>query len=185
MILIEVATEFGNRLAHRCFDLEVEEIVGEMRSHQELGGEVTDHADVVLFVAIDCREPSGQYAVTDGVSDGSEEFLVGGVLLRFSHHVIEIVENGASQGFNADCCAIVFNDCGGLRGCQLLHVAPPARGLSGYELRFRNADPSGARIGLREWPYRASMVEVSAVREQPVHRKFKKPESNLFGFSAR
>ena len=48
--LIEVEAELGDRLAHLVVDAEVQQVVAEVRSHQELGREIRDRARALLVV---------------------------------------------------------------------------------------------------------------------------------------
>src|SRR5271170_3163701 len=93
-----------------------------MRPHQELRGQVAYNADVVPLVTSPGREPARQYAVPYRVRDCGEKLLITCSLLRLSYEVEEVVQYGPSQGFHADCGAIVFDFYGWQLGSLLLHV---------------------------------------------------------------
>ena len=77
---VEVEAEFGARLTDGLFEAEVEQIVREVGAHEELGGEIADHAHIVPGVALEGLDPGGENAVAHGVGDGGEVVALGGVL---------------------------------------------------------------------------------------------------------
>ena len=129
--LVEVETEFGACLADGRFEAEVEQVVEQVRPHQELGGEIADHAHIVPGVALEGLDPAGEDAVAHGVGDGGEVVVLGGVLRGLGDDVVEIVEDGALESLDAVSGAVVFDGHGWFGGLHFhwCLVDEPERGL--------------------------------------------------------
>ena len=122
-------------LADVVFESEVQQVAGEIRSHEELGREITDDADVVLHVALDGCDPGGEDMVADGVGEGHEVVHVGRGFGALRHDEEEVFKDRLLQGGDAVAGAIVF-DGGGLRvECLFLHGAPRSCWVESADLR--------------------------------------------------
>ncbi len=126
---VQVPVQLSDGLAHGGFELEVEQIVGQMGPHEKFRGEIADDANVFVSVPVLRSEPSGENAIAHGIGDGGEEFFVAGGVLGGSHDEEEIVEDGPLQGFHADGSTVILKDWGcryrrGLNGFRGLHGTP-------------------------------------------------------------
>ena len=86
--VVEVQAQFRHRLPGLFRDAEVEEIVGQMRAGQELGGEVGHHARVLPGVGFQRPHALLEHAVADGQRQGG----VGVVARRGHRHAAEAAE---------------------------------------------------------------------------------------------
>ena len=89
-------------------DAEIDEVVGQMRAGEELGGEVADDADVLCPVVKDGLDPALDEAVADGVGEGHVEIVHGGAFARAGLDEEEIVEEGMCEGVDAGSGALTF-----------------------------------------------------------------------------
>ncbi len=116
---VEVQTELAARLTDWLLEVEIEQIVREVGPHEELSGEIGDHADVVSRIALECLDPTGENTIAHGVGDGGEVVALGGVLGRLGDNVIEIVKDSALESVDAVAGAVVFDGHGWFGG---LHI---------------------------------------------------------------
>ena len=98
---LEIEAQLAHGLLGFVVDAEVDEIVGEVRAGEELGGEVADDADVLGPVVEDGLNPALDQAVADGVRERHVEVVDGGPLARPALHEEEVVEEGVRQGMDA------------------------------------------------------------------------------------
>src|SRR5277367_340773 len=129
--VVYIEAELGHRLAERRFETQIQQIIGQVRPHQELGREIANYTHIVFCVALEGFDPSGEDTVTHGVGDGSEVVALSGVLRGLGGDVIQIVEDGALEGFDTVSGAVVFDSHGWFRGLHIHRclVDEPDRGL--------------------------------------------------------
>ena len=84
--------------AHRLDDAEIQEIVAEMRAHQELGGQIGDGARAVPGVVGGRADPALQHAVAHRIGERHVVIVLGGKGWEFALHVEEIVQEGILDG---------------------------------------------------------------------------------------
>ena len=77
--LLDERFEIEAELAHGLFgffvDAEVDEVVGQMRTGEELGREIADDADILRAIVEDGLDPALDEAVADGVREGHVEII--------------------------------------------------------------------------------------------------------------
>ncbi|MFM1942433.1 MAG: hypothetical protein RI897_1415 [Verrucomicrobiota bacterium] len=138
--VIEVDVELAESSAGDVEDTEVDEVIAELGSHEEFGGQVSDCSAFGLVIGFGGIDPAVEESVTDGVGEGHVAVVGGGDGGEASLEVIEIIAEGAGDGFCAEPGACRFLG-GGLAG----GVGVLGAGLTHYggETRFRGAERKG------------------------------------------
>jgi hypothetical protein len=97
--LLEVEAEFRHGRPRVVVDAEVDEVVAEMRPHQELGGEVADRSRALLGVGGGGRNPALQHAVAHGVRQRHVVVGLRRERRELALDVEEVVEEGVLDRF--------------------------------------------------------------------------------------
>ena len=138
--------ELAHALPHRLEDAEVDQVVAEVRAHEEFGREIRDGARSLLGVGRGGADPALQHAVADRIGQRHVVVVLGGQGRELALHVEEIVEERALDGLLVEVGAAV---------AQLLHGAQ----ITSTGTRFWR---STARTGISSTgpaPLAASYVE--------------------------
>jgi hypothetical protein len=81
----------------RLHDAEVDEVVSELRPHEEFGGEVDDGAVFPLEVGMRRVDPAMQHQVAHGVGEGNVIVVAGRHLLELGLHAKQLFFDGAAD----------------------------------------------------------------------------------------
>ena len=123
----EIEAELAHGLLGFFVDAEIDEVVGEMRTGKELGGEVADDTDVLCTVIEDGLNPALDQAIADGVRESHVEVVEGGAVARPALHEEEVVEEGVRQGMGSGGGPQSFQGSFGPRsgraGAVIVHLA--------------------------------------------------------------
>ena len=139
--LVEVLAEFGQRSAGCFLDSEVDQVVAQLRSHQELGREVARHLAAEIKRGLGGRHPVVLHAVAHGQCRRLVVVLGPQGGRRSTDRVSQMVENASSQRIGGESGATVFvavGSVGGWGGNDVGH----RRSVAGVDVRKVNATPS-------------------------------------------
>ncbi len=77
--MVEVQVERGHGRTHFVHDAEVDEVVAQVRPHQEFGGQVGHRARWLALVGLGGADPALHQAVAQGVGQRLVEVVAAGV----------------------------------------------------------------------------------------------------------
>ncbi len=95
---IEIQPQLRHRLAHQIVHAEVDQVVAQVRSHQELGGEIGHGARAKRRVGRGRAYPAVQHPVAHGVREGHVVIVLRGERGSLSLHAKEIIEERILEG---------------------------------------------------------------------------------------
>ncbi|MNM92764.1 hypothetical protein D3C81_1051080 [compost metagenome] len=131
--VVEVQVERGHGAAHRLHDAEVDEVVAQVRPHQEFGGQVGHRARWLALVGLGRADPALHQAVAHGVGQRLVEVVAAGVAGQLALGVEHVIEKGAPDGGAGHRRPGVVRRLGGRGGtrgcwpqpgCFVHHLAP-------------------------------------------------------------
>ena len=95
--LLEIEPELRHRRARGVVDAEVDEVVAEMRPHEELGRQIRDGARALLGVRSRRADPALQHAIAHRVGQRHVVVGLGGERRKLALDVEEVVEEGVLE----------------------------------------------------------------------------------------
>ena len=105
---LEVQSELGHALLDPVEDAEIDEVVAQVRAHQELGGQIRHGSRGLLGIGGRRADPALQHAVAHRIGERHVVVVLGRERRKFALHVEQIVEEGVLQRLLAEGCAVVF-----------------------------------------------------------------------------
>ena len=95
--VVEVQPQFLHRLAGRVGQAEIDQVVAQMRAHQEFGREIGDGSRAALLVLVGGRDPALQQPVADGVGQCQVVVGLGRQRRELALRVEQVVQEGVAQ----------------------------------------------------------------------------------------
>ena len=91
---VEVESQFGHAFLDLVEDAEIDEIVAQMRPHQEFGGQIGHRARGLLGVRRRRADPAMQHAVANREGQRHVVVVLGGERREFALHIEQVVQEG-------------------------------------------------------------------------------------------
>ena len=95
--LFEVETELGHRGTRGVVDAEIDEVVAEMRTHEEFGGEIRNGSRALLGIGGRGADPALQHAIAHRVRERHVVVGLGGERRKLALDVEQVVEEGVLE----------------------------------------------------------------------------------------
>ena len=120
----KIQSRFLHRLPHGFLNAEVDQVAAQVWPQQKFRRQIGHHSHLRAQVVAARIQPALHHPIPHGVGQGQVKVVFAGHLRPFALDVVQVVGEGAAQGFYTQPCAIIFNINRGAKGRNSHGVTP-------------------------------------------------------------